>query len=118
MSNGRSLPGRHTLVLAVALAGLAAAFSAATWAADPAPAAAAESGATSKAVKAPARHESASPVATASATAGTDPVATEKWALLDKYCSKCHNATDWAGGVAFDTMSAGSIPEDAETWEK
>ncbi len=44
--------------------------------------------------------------------------AQEKWAFLDKYCSKCHNTTDWAGGVAFDSLSADNIPEDAETWEK
>jgi hypothetical protein len=44
--------------------------------------------------------------------------AQDKWAFLDKYCSKCHNTTDWAGGVAFDSLSADNIPEDAETWEK
>ena len=38
--------------------------------------------------------------------------------MLQKYCSKCHNTDDWAGGIAFDTMSPESIPEDAETWEK
>jgi hypothetical protein len=41
----------------------------------------------------------------------------EKWAFLDKYCSECHNAQDWAGGVAFDTMTPDAIPADAETWE-
>ncbi len=41
-----------------------------------------------------------------------------QWSLLQKRCSKCHNSEDWAGGVAFDTMSPQSIPEDAETWEK
>ena len=45
-------------------------------------------------------------------------VAAEKWAFLGKYCSKCHNTDDWAGGIAFDTLSADSIPADAETWEK
>jgi hypothetical protein len=44
--------------------------------------------------------------------------AQEKWAFLEQYCSKCHNAEDWAGGVAFDTLIADNIPEDAETWEK
>ena len=34
-----------------------------------------------------------------------------------KYCSKCHNAEDWAGGVAFDTMTPEEIPEQAEIWE-
>ena len=26
------------------------------------------------------------------------------WKLLETYCVKCHNATDWAGSIAFDTM--------------
>ena len=29
-----------------------------------------------------------------------------RWALFDTYCSECHNSTDWAGGVAFDTLTA------------
>ncbi|MBX5460048.1 MAG: DUF1592 domain-containing protein [Steroidobacteraceae bacterium] len=41
----------------------------------------------------------------------------DHWGFLDKYCSKCHNATDWAGGVAFDTMDRENIPADAEVWE-
>jgi hypothetical protein len=45
-------------------------------------------------------------------------VAAEKWAFLSKYCSKCHNTEDWAGGIAFEAMSADDIPDDAETWEK
>jgi hypothetical protein len=36
---------------------------------------------------------------------------------LKEYCSKCHNAEDWAGGVAFDTLTPEGIPADAETWE-
>jgi mono/diheme cytochrome c family protein len=40
------------------------------------------------------------------------------WGLLEARCSKCHNSTDWAGGIAFDTLSPENIPEDAETWEK
>ncbi len=40
------------------------------------------------------------------------------WGLLEQRCTKCHNSTDWAGGVAFDTMTADSIPADAETWRK
>ncbi len=39
------------------------------------------------------------------------------WELVENYCFKCHNTTDWAGGVAFDTMSAEAVPEDAEVWE-
>ena len=42
----------------------------------------------------------------------------EHWAVLDKYCSDCHNTTDWAGGIAFDALSADDIASDSETWEK
>lgn len=54
------------------------------------------------------------------AAAGT-PVAAHtprEWSLLENRCVKCHNATDWAGGIAFDTMAPEDIPADAETWEK
>ncbi|MEP7243432.1 MAG: DUF1592 domain-containing protein [Gammaproteobacteria bacterium] len=40
-----------------------------------------------------------------------------EWQLVENYCFKCHNTTDWAGSVAFDTMSADAVPEDAKVWE-
>jgi Protein of unknown function (DUF1592)/Protein of unknown function (DUF1588)/Protein of unknown function (DUF1585)/Protein of unknown function (DUF1587)/Protein of unknown function (DUF1595)/Planctomycete cytochrome C len=42
------------------------------------------------------------------------------WSMVDKYCTGCHNATDWAGGLALDSVdhSVDSVPKDAETWEK
>ncbi len=40
------------------------------------------------------------------------------WTLLEDNCVECHNFTDWAGGVAFDTMSADMVPDDAEIWEE
>jgi mono/diheme cytochrome c family protein len=40
------------------------------------------------------------------------------WAVIEKYCFDCHNTTDWAGGIAFDTMSMDDVPAEAETWEK
>ena len=40
-----------------------------------------------------------------------------QWQLVENYCVKCHNTTDWAGNVAFDTMSADAVPEDAKIWE-
>ena len=40
------------------------------------------------------------------------------WAFLGEYCSKCHNAEDWAGGIAFDTLSEAEIPRNAEIMEK
>jgi mono/diheme cytochrome c family protein len=39
------------------------------------------------------------------------------WAFLKQYCSKCHNSEDWAGGIAFDTMTPSDIGTDAKTWE-
>ncbi|HUN26033.1 MAG TPA: DUF1592 domain-containing protein [Steroidobacteraceae bacterium] len=43
--------------------------------------------------------------------------AKQYWGLLHEYCSKCHNTDDWAGGVAFATMSPQDIPQDAKVWE-
>src|SRR5690554_2334707 len=39
------------------------------------------------------------------------------WDLLDEYCGDCHNATDFAGGVAFDRLTHDSLATDADTWE-
>ena len=33
------------------------------------------------------------------------------WKTIEDYCVGCHNATDWAGKVAFDTMSADEMAE-------
>ena len=41
-----------------------------------------------------------------------------QWSLLQDRCEKCHNSEDWAGGVAFDTLSPNDIASDAGTWEK
>jgi Protein of unknown function (DUF1592)/Protein of unknown function (DUF1588)/Protein of unknown function (DUF1585)/Protein of unknown function (DUF1587)/Protein of unknown function (DUF1595) len=56
---------------------------------------------------------SASTDAQASAVPGAD----QHWGMLKQYCSKCHNAEDWAGGIAFDTMTPQEIPDQAEIWE-
>ena len=40
------------------------------------------------------------------------------FAVLSEYCVNCHNATDWAGSLAFDTLSPDAIPADAKIWEK
>ncbi|MGH8260864.1 MAG: DUF1587 domain-containing protein, partial [Steroidobacteraceae bacterium] len=44
--------------------------------------------------------------------------AKQYWGMLHQYCEKCHNTDDWAGGVAFGTMTAQDIPQDAKVWEK
>ncbi len=46
-----------------------------------------------------------------------DAPAERHWALLSTYCEKCHNTTDWTGGIAFDTMQPQGIPQDAKVWE-
>jgi hypothetical protein len=40
-----------------------------------------------------------------------------QWNLVEHYCFECHNVTDWAGGVAFDSMSPDEVPKDAKVWE-
>ena len=46
------------------------------------------------------------------------PGSEQHWGMLKDYCQKCHNAEDWAGGIAFDTMTPAEISDNAETWEK
>ncbi|HEY1900172.1 MAG TPA: DUF1592 domain-containing protein [Steroidobacteraceae bacterium] len=40
-----------------------------------------------------------------------------QWNVVQHYCVECHNTTDWAGSVAFDTMSSTDVPKDAKVWE-
>jgi len=42
----------------------------------------------------------------------------QHWRMLDERCGSCHNSTDWAGSLAFDTLSPDDIGNDAEVWEK
>jgi len=44
--------------------------------------------------------------------------ASQHWRLLDERCGNCHNSTDWAGSLAFDTLSPDDIGGEAEVWEK
>jgi len=44
--------------------------------------------------------------------------AQKHWAVIEKYCFDCHNTTDWAGGVAFDSMTLDNLSEEADVWEK
>ena len=52
------------------------------------------------------------------AGAATDAGAKKYWGMLGHYCEKCHNVTDWMGGVAFETMHPEDIPSDAKVWEE
>src|SRR5512139_2634284 len=55
----------------------------------------------------------------AAAAEGAAPSALEhNWDFVEKYCNACHNSTDWAGGVAFDTLERDGIAADAEIWEE
>ncbi|MGH8229294.1 MAG: DUF1592 domain-containing protein [Steroidobacteraceae bacterium] len=42
----------------------------------------------------------------------------QDWGMLKKYCSKCHNTTDWAGGWAVDIMKPAGVPAHAQVWEQ
>ncbi len=57
---------------------------------------------------------SASNAAAAAAPAGD---AHAKWKVIETYCFDCHNTEDWAGSVAFDTMSADNVGQDGKIWE-
>ncbi|MFO7325222.1 MAG: DUF1592 domain-containing protein, partial [Pseudomonadota bacterium] len=37
--------------------------------------------------------------------------------LVEDYCLSCHNAEDWAGSLAFDTLDLKEVPQDARIWE-
>jgi mono/diheme cytochrome c family protein len=39
------------------------------------------------------------------------------WKLIEDHCFKCHNTDDWAGSVAFDTMSADSVSQEGKVFE-
>jgi uncharacterized protein DUF1592/uncharacterized protein DUF1588/uncharacterized protein DUF1585/uncharacterized protein DUF1587/uncharacterized protein DUF1595/cbb3-type cytochrome c oxidase subunit III len=51
------------------------------------------------------------------APAATDPVKPFN-DLVNTNCVKCHNSTDWAGGVAMDTLDLGQAGDDPQVWEE
>lgn len=40
------------------------------------------------------------------------------WAFIDKYCSSCHNSTDWAGELAMDVLDRDNLAADSDVWEE
>src|SRR5579863_9815099 len=38
--------------------------------------------------------------------------------MVNTRCVKCHNADDWAGSVAMDTMDLSHVGQNPEVWEK
>lgn len=63
--------------------------------------------------------QTGAPQATAQANGADNPHGdpNNKWSFFEQYCEKCHNSTDWAGGIAYDTMSQDSIADDAKVLE-
>ncbi len=59
-------------------------------------------------------------LAVAASSTGTPPADAShgNWKTVQSYCFECHNTDDWAGGVAFDSMTADGIPQDAKIWEQ
>jgi len=41
-----------------------------------------------------------------------------QWPLFDQYCVSCHNFEDWAGSLAFDTLSPDAVHENRDIFEK
>src|SRR5690606_33846877 len=39
------------------------------------------------------------------------------WAMLDSFCTECHNGIDLAGGVSFERLTPEAVPEHAEVFE-
>src|SRR5262245_18279045 len=44
--------------------------------------------------------------------------ATDVPGVIDRYCAKCHNTTDWAGSLDLTTLDPVQVDGDAESWEK
>ena len=44
--------------------------------------------------------------------------ALDQWAMLDAYCTDCHNNLDLTGGVSFQGLGPGSIEDHAEVFEE
>ena len=64
----------------------------------------------------------AAPMAASAATppAGHAPVGLgeKDAAFIEKYCSNCHNASDWAGELALDVLDHENLGPDADVWEE
>jgi hypothetical protein len=39
-------------------------------------------------------------------------------AMIDQYCAKCHNTTDWAGSLDLTILDPAQVSDDAQSWEK
>jgi hypothetical protein len=44
--------------------------------------------------------------------------ATDVPGLIERYCAKCHNTTDWAGSLDLTGLDPAHVEDDAQSWEK
>jgi hypothetical protein len=44
--------------------------------------------------------------------------AKDKFGFLEQNCMECHNSEDWAGSLAFDSISPNEIADNVAVWEK
>ena len=44
--------------------------------------------------------------------------ADELQAMTTRYCTQCHNAADWAGGLDLELLDAEQVGHDAEAWKR
>jgi hypothetical protein len=44
--------------------------------------------------------------------------AAEQWAMLDRYCTECHNGAELAGGLSLESLDHANIHSNAEVLEK
>jgi mono/diheme cytochrome c family protein len=58
----------------------------------------------------------ATPLAHAQTAPAAAPKALDQ--LISSNCVECHNTTDWAGSLAFDTLELGHAAQDPAIWEK
>lgn len=61
----------------------------------------------------------ADPAQAAAVSADTSPSDAQQsnWQTVENYCVHCHNTTDWAGKIAFDTLSPDGVPQESKIWE-
>ena len=52
---------------------------------------------------------------TGAASAGAQKTFTD---MVNSRCEKCHNADDWAGSLAMDTLDLNHVGQNPEVWEK
>src|ERR1041384_3884448 len=44
--------------------------------------------------------------------------ATDVPEVIERYCAKCHNTTDWAGSLDLTSLDPVHVGDDAESWER